>query len=133
MNGRDNPSDRYAGHLASLQARFAAALEACGYDAALVYSGALLPAFRDDQSYPFRPQAWFSIWAPLAPAPDCFWYIRPGARPVLLMSSPEDFWYRPAQVPSGDWTRHFVISRVASLAEARAALPQDLSRVALIG
>jgi Xaa-Pro dipeptidase len=127
------PGSEYAQHLASLQARFGASLEACGYDAALVYSGPLLPAFRDDQTYPFRPQAWFSIWAPLGPAPDCFWYIDPGAKPVLLLTSPPDFWYEPAARPAGDWTRHFTIRLVAGLDEARAALPQDLSRVALIG
>ena len=36
-------------------------------------------------------------------------------------------------MPTGEWTRHFEIQLVASLAAARAALPQDLSRVALIG
>ncbi len=124
---------QYSDHLADLQARFNGALERCGYDAALICSGLLLPAFRDDQTYPFRAQAWFSIWAPLTPAPDCFVYVKPGSRPVLLISSPEDFWYEPASLPTGEWTRHFAIKQVPSLAAARAALPQDLSRVALIG
>jgi len=123
----------YQDHLADLQARFNSALERSGYDAALIYSGLLLPAFRDDQSYPFRPQAWFSIWSPLTPAPDCFVYVKPGSMPKLLICSPEDFWYETASLPTGEWTRHFEIQPVASLAAARAALPQDLSRVALIG
>jgi Xaa-Pro dipeptidase len=123
----------YQDHLADLQARFNSALERSGYDAALIYSGLLLPAFRDDQSYPFRAQAWFSIWSPLTPAPDCFVYVKPGSRPKLLICSPEDFWYEPASIPTGEWTGHFEILQVASLAAARAALPQDLSRVALIG
>jgi Xaa-Pro dipeptidase len=123
----------YEDHLANLQARFNSALEGCGYDAALIYSGLLLPAFRDDQSYPFRAQAWFSIWAPLAPTPDCFIYVRPGSSPKLLISSPEDFWYQQARLPTGEWTRHFAIQLLPSLAAVRAALPQDLSRVALIG
>lgn len=124
---------QYSDHLADLQARFDSALERSGYAAALIYSGLLLPAFRDDQSYPFRAQAWFSIWAPLTPAPDCFVYVKPGSRPILLICSPEDFWYEPASLPTDEWTRHFVIRQVPSLAAARAALPQDLSGVALIG
>ena len=131
MNSRDNTE--YADHLESLQGRFSAALAASGHDAALVYSGPVLPAFRDDQSYPFRPQAWFSIWGPLDPAPDCFVYVKPGSRPLLLICSPPDFWYQPATLATGDWTRQFTIKQVPSLAEARAALPQNLSRVAFLG
>lgn len=123
----------YAQHLASLQDRFGAALGACGHDAALVYSGLLLPAFRDDQSYPFRPQAWFSIWAPMPPAPDCFVFVKPGSMPRLLICAPPDFWYQQATIPTGEWTGHFDIQLLGSLAEVRAALPQDLSRTALIG
>jgi len=123
----------YAQHLETLQARFESALGTAGHEAALVYSGLLLPAFRDDQSYPFRAPAWFSIWAPLPPTPDCFVHVKPGSRPELLICSPPDFWYEQATRPTGDWTRHFDIRVVGSLAEIRAALPQDLSRVALIG
>jgi Xaa-Pro dipeptidase len=123
----------YEQHLASLEARFSAALAASGHDAALVYSGLLLPAFRDDQSYPFRPQAWYSIWGPLPPAPDCFVYVKPGSRPGLLICSPADFWFEQQTIPTGDWTSYFDIRMVGSLAAVRAALPQNLSRVALIG
>ncbi len=123
----------YEQHLASLQARFGAALAACRYDAVLVYSGLLLPAFRDDQSYPFRPQAWYSIWGPLPASPDCFVYLKPGSRPRLLICSPADFWYAQQTIPTGDWTRHFEILLFGSLAALRAALPQDMSQVALLG
>jgi Xaa-Pro dipeptidase len=123
----------YELHLASLQSRFSAALAASPHDAVLVYSGLLLPVFRDDQSYPFRPQAWYSIWGPLPPAPDCFLYVKPGARPRLLICSPADFWYEPQARPTGQWTRHFEIEVLGSLSAVRAALPQNLARVALIG
>ena len=123
----------YEQHLVSLQERFDAALRGAALEAALVHSGLLLPAFRDDQSYPFRPQAWYSIWGPLPPAPDCFIYVKPGTSPRLLICAPPDFWYEPATKPLGEWTRCFEIQLVASLAAVRAALPQDLSRVALIG
>ncbi len=127
------PGSEYEQHLASLEARFGMALGHCGYDAALVYSGLLLPAFRDDQSYPFRPQAWYSIWGPLPPAPDCFIQVKPGSRPRLLICAPDDFWYAQQRLPEGDWTRHFDIQLCGSLAATRAALPQDMSQVALIG
>jgi Xaa-Pro dipeptidase len=123
----------YEQHLESLQERFSVALQAASLEAALVHSGLLLPAFRDDQSYPFRPQAWYSIWGPLPPAPECFIYVKPGTTPKLLICAPADFWYEQASTPRGEWTRHFEIQLVGSLAAARAALPQDLSRVALIG
>src|SRR3984885_15062567 len=133
LTASPQPGSEYAQHLATLQARFAAALAASGHDAALVYSGPVLPVFRDDQEYPFRAQAWFSIWGPLPPAPDCFLYVKPGAKPLLLICSPPDFWYEQPPLPTGDWTGHFELRQVASLAAARDALPQDLSRVALIG
>jgi Xaa-Pro dipeptidase len=123
----------YEQHLASLQSRFSAALAGSTYDAILVYSGLLLPLFRDDQSYPFRPQAWYSIWGPLPPAPDCFLYVKPGARPRLIICAPADFWYQPQARPTGAWTRHFEIEVLGSLDAVRAALPQNLTRVALIG
>ena len=123
----------YEQHLESLQARFSIALQGASFDAALVHSGLLLPAFRDDQSYPFRPQAWYSIWGPLPPAPECFVYVKPGTTPRLLICAPADFWYEQTSRPLGEWTRYFEIQLVPSLNAARAALPQDLSRVALIG
>ena len=123
----------YEHHLESLQARFDVALQAASLEAALVHSGLLLPAFRDDQTYPFKPQAWYSIWGPLPPAPQCFVYAKPGTIPRLLICAPADFWYEQAGAPTGEWTRYFEIQLVPSLAAARAALPQDLSRVALIG
>jgi len=43
------------------------------------------------------------------------------------------FWYEQQTIPTGDWTRHFEIQLFGSLAALRAALPQDLSQVALLG
>jgi Xaa-Pro dipeptidase len=123
----------YEHHLHTLQARFSGALQAASLEAALVHSGLLLSVFRDDQSYPFKPQAWYSIWGPLPPAPDCFVYVKPGTTPRLLICAPPDFWFEQVSTPRGDWTRYFEIQLVPSLEAARAALPQDLSRVALIG
>ena len=119
-------------HLAGLCERTAAALEACGHAALLVHSGALLPVFQDDRTYPFEANAPFKVWSPLD-VPDCFVHFEPGRRPRLLVHSPTDYWYKTAALPQDYWTAHFEILSCADLAAARAALPRDLSRTAYLG
>ena len=123
----------YASHLASLQRRTEQALEACDLEAVLLYSGPLMPIFRDDQSQPFRAHAWFKAWAPVTDVPDCLLYVRPGERPRLLFHCPTDFWYESAPPPRAPWTSHFDIIAVPDLAAARAELPPSLKRTAFIG
>jgi Xaa-Pro dipeptidase len=123
----------FADHLRILEQRFARALAKTTYEAVLVYSGAAPIIFRDDNTYPFRVHPPFKVWVPLIDAPECFIYFQPGRRPVLLLHRPTDYWYKPAEVPSGYWTAQFDINPVADLAEARAALPADLTRTVFIG
>ncbi|MGH8284427.1 MAG: Xaa-Pro dipeptidase, partial [Steroidobacteraceae bacterium] len=104
-----------------------------GADAVLLYSGAAPMIFRDDNSYPFRVHPPFKVWVPLTDAPECFVYFEPGRKPVLLLHRPTDYWYKPSEIPSAYWTRHFDIHAVADLAAARAALPLDLSRTVFVG
>ena len=120
-------------YLATVAARTTRALEASGYSALLVHSGALLTVFEDDRTYPFEAHAPFKVWAPLGDVPDCFVYFEPSRTPVLLFHRPADFWYKPANVPQAYWTRHFEIHPVADRAAARKHLPHDLGRVAYIG
>jgi Xaa-Pro dipeptidase len=120
-------------YLATVAARTARALEATGYSALLVHSGALLTVFEDDRTYPFEAHAPFKVWAPLGDVPDSFVYFEPSRTPVLLFHRPADFWYKPANVPQAYWTRHFEIHPVADRAAARKHLPLDLGRVAYIG
>jgi hypothetical protein len=130
MNGRDNPGNEpmtaagteYAQHLESLQARFSSALIATGHDAA---EGAFGPASTGI--------SWWSELSVPAPAQDCCVFVKAGSRPKLLICAPPDIWYAQATIPTGDWTGNVELQLVASRAEARAALPQDLSRVALSG
>ena len=123
----------YAAHAASMQQRFEQALSASGWRSALVYSGSLTPIFRDDQTQPFRAHAWFKAWAPLTSVPECLILVRPGDKPLLLFHQPADFWYEPAPLPQGDWTRHFELRAVPDLKAARAALPESLGQTAFIG
>jgi Xaa-Pro dipeptidase len=123
----------YAAHLAVITNRFSRALEACGYDGVLIHSGSPPMVFEDDQTYPFRVNAPFKVWAPLTDVPDCFIWFEPGKRPQLLLHQPADYWYKPATTPEDYWTPHFDLTPVADRDAARASLPQDLSRAAYIG
>jgi Xaa-Pro dipeptidase len=120
-------------YLATVAARTALALEACGYSALLVHSGSLLTIFEDDRTYPFEAHAPFKVWTPLGDVPDCFVYFEPSHRPVLIFHRPADFWYKAAELPKAYWTRHFDIRPAPDLAAARKHLPHDLSKVAYIG
>jgi Xaa-Pro dipeptidase len=123
----------FAIHIEALRARTAQALEACGYDGLLVYAGALQPVFEDDRTYPFEANAPFKVWVPLQDAPGSFVWVRPGSVPQLIVERPQDYWYKPAQIPTGYWVRHFDVHTVPDVAAARALLPKDLARAAYIG
>ena len=120
-------------HLQSVCKAAAQALGATGSGSLLVHSGSPPMIFEDDQPYPFQAHAPFKAWAPLSDVPDSFVYFEPDSRPQLLFHSPPDYWYKPASLPQGYWTRHFDIRSVTDRNAARAALPRDLSRTAYIG
>jgi Xaa-Pro dipeptidase len=123
----------FAAHLATVCDRTMRALEACGYTALLVHAGSPLTVFEDDRTYPFEAHAPFKVWVPLADAPDSLVWFEPGRRPRLILYQPRDYWYKPADRPRGHWVRHFELRVAADPGEARAALPQDLSRAAYLG
>jgi len=123
----------FAAHSELMRERFARALEVSGYDAVLVHAGSPPQVFADDQHYPFRVNAAFKSWVPLTQVPDSWLYFKPGETPLLLFSSPVDFWHKSAAVPTAYWTRHFDMRAVADRSAARALLPRDLSRTAFIG
>ena len=123
----------FAAHVAALCERSAHALAACGFRGLLVYAGSPLPVFEDDRNYPFVTNAPFKVWAPLEDAPGSFVWFEPGARPRLILERPQDYWYKPVELPQGYWVRHFDIRTAADRAAARALLPADLSGAAYIG
>jgi Xaa-Pro dipeptidase len=120
-------------HIEAICARTARALEVCGYAGLLVYAGSLLPVFEDDHTYPFKANAPFKVWAPLLDAPGSFVWFEPGAAPRLIIERPEDYWYKPADVPQGYWVPHFDVRTAVDRTAARALLPADLSHAAYIG
>ena len=125
--------DSFGPHIESVCERTARALEAYGYSGLLVYAGSLLPVFEDDRTYPFEANAPFKVWVPLQDAPGSFVWFEPGHTPRLIVERPEDYWYKPADLPHGYWVRHFDVRTAPDRASARAVLPADLSRAAYLG
>ncbi len=121
----------YNQHLERLGAGYAQALATCGYDAAVVHSGA--PQKRsefDDQYWPLRVTPHFQHWLPLAEA-ECAVVVVPGKRPKLIWNKQVSFWEKPAKVEGEHWQAGFDIALVTTLDAARAELPQG--RVAFVG
>jgi Xaa-Pro dipeptidase len=123
----------FASHLQTVCTRTEEALSACGYAGLLVHSGSLLTVFEDDRTYPFEAHAPFKVWVPLSDAPDSFVWFEPGLRPRLIVHTPRDYWYKPADLPQGYWVERFDVHGAEDLAAARALLPHDLSRAAYVG
>jgi Xaa-Pro dipeptidase len=120
-------------HLEAVCARSAEALRACGYAGLLVHSGSLLTVFEDDRTYPFEAHAPYRVWVPACEVPDSFVWFEPGLRPRLIVHTPRDYWYKPADLPQGYWVGCFDVHGAEDLAAARELLPHDLSRAAYIG
>jgi Xaa-Pro dipeptidase len=123
----------FTAHIASICKRSADALGDCGFAGLLVHSGSPLTVFEDDRTYPFETNAPFKVWVPLQDAPGSFVWFEPGAKPRLIVERPEDYWYKPADLPAGYWVRHFDVRTAPDRAAARALLPADLSRTAYLG
>ncbi len=92
----------YLEHIAELQQRYGAALEAGGFAGVVIHSGYAASKTRfDDQYWPFRPTPWFQHWLPLV-EPDAALLLAPGAKPKLLRAPNTNFWEQPPEV-AHDW------------------------------
>lgn len=109
----------YGAHLAIMDQRLDEALQAAGFDGAIVFAGDEKRVFRDDQVYPFRAEPYFKAWVPLTDTPGSFLRLVPGQRPMLVYKQLEDYWHEPPSDPTGYWTAHFDIRVVRNEAEAR--------------
>jgi Xaa-Pro dipeptidase len=130
---QDNLSALYPAHLAEVGKRSADALAACGRDTLVVAAGMPHGWFLDDQDYPFKANPHFLHWLPLTDAPGSWVIYTPGAKPKLVFLQPHDYWHVVPNAPSGYWVEHFDIVIIRSAEEARAHLPKDPSRCAIIG
>jgi Xaa-Pro dipeptidase len=111
-------AELYDGHLKEVMARADRALNAGGYDGLITCSGSLVYYYLDDSAYPFRTNPRYRAWLPDA-SPDCFVVYRPGSRPKLVFTQPDDYWYLPPERPEGYWVSHFDLEIVRSPAELR--------------
>lgn len=112
----------YQEHFHTVLERTQKALEHCGYDQLIIHSGSPVPAFLDDQSYPYRANPHFLYWVPLTNFPDSFVVVSTSEKPKLVLLQPIDFWHTAKDVPEGAWLELFDIISVATLDEAERLL-----------
>lgn len=132
-NPQDNLAALYPAHLEEIEKRSADALPACGSDTLVIAAGQPHGWFLDDQDYPFKANPHFLAWLPLTDAPGSWIVYTPGARPKLVFLQPHDYWHVVPAAPVGYWTQHFDIVTIRSPDEARAHLPKDPARCAIVG
>lgn len=130
---QDNLSALYPAHLAEIERRSADALAACGRDTLAVASGMPGDWFLDDQGPAFKANPHFLHWLPLAEAPGSWIVYTPGTKPKLVFLQPRDYWNVVPSAPSGYWTQHFEIVTIHTPEAARAHLPKDPARCAIVG
>jgi Xaa-Pro dipeptidase len=109
MGAEKTVTEGYKNHVAELQRRWEQALQAEGYDAALIHAGSKLVSFLDDYEYPFRCNPHLLWWAPLTSQHDSALLIRPGERPKLFYYQPDDYWYLPPADPESWWADEFEV------------------------
>lgn len=123
----------YAEHLAVIKRRSEVALERAGFDHLVVPSGHTQYQFLDDRDYPFHVNPQFKHWLPVTKAPGSWLVYTPGTRPRLIYLQPHDYWHVVPDAPAGYWVEHFDITIIRTVAEARAHLPDDPARCAIVG
>lgn len=122
----------YPAHLAALMKRTDRALAASGFDALVVFAGRPPLQFLDDQDYPYKVNPQFKAWVPIVDNPRCILVYEPGSKPTVLFFRPNDYWHKPAQLPTAAWTG--AVNWVAIDDDAKASHHwTNLGRVAFIG
>jgi Xaa-Pro dipeptidase len=121
----------YRDHVDRVQQHWEEALEAEGFERALIHAGSHLVSFLDDYEYPFRCNPHLLWWAPLLRHHDSALLVRHGERPKLYFYQPDDYWHTPPADPEPWWAEAFDIVAVR---EADAWKQANIdSRTACIG
>lgn len=100
-------------HIQERERKLADALDATGFDALVVSSGAPHTYFADDQDAPFRAAAHFTHWCPLS-GPHHVLRLEPGAKPRLFRHAPEDYWYEPPVLGEPFWLGEIDLEEAAT-------------------
>lgn len=130
MTGR--LAELYPDHIRTLKERHDRALAESGYDHLIIFGGTTRMAFLDDMPYPFKANPHFKAWVPVIDNPNCFIVYTPAEKPRLIYFQPVDYWYKPAETPSGYWVEHFEIRVIVTPEDARKYQPSS-GRTAFIG
>ena len=128
----DRLASLYPAHLKTIKERHDRALAATKFDAVVIFAGAPHMIFLDDNPYPFRVNPHFKSWVPIVDNPHCCIFYTPGSKPTLIYWQPIDYWYKPADSPSGFWVDSFDI-RIVRTPEAAADQIPRKGRIAFIG
>jgi len=123
----------YPPHRAALAARADVALERGGFDHLVIAAGQPSVQFLDDRPYPFAVNPHFKHWLPVTRAPGSWLAYTPGRKPKLVYLQPHDYWHVVPEAPAGYWVDEFDIVVVREAKDARAHLPADAARCAIIG
>ncbi|MDX1706608.1 Xaa-Pro dipeptidase [Pseudidiomarina sp.] len=123
----------YADHIATVRARFDAALEATDFDSVLVYAGQPRLAFLDDNPYPFRVNPLFKYWIPVTQSPKSALFYQPGQKPVVFLFQPRDFWHADVKVPKEEWQDYVELVVIDDQKKIASHLGDKLKQAALLG
>ena len=122
----------YASHLATLMRRTDRSLQKSGFDALVIQAGCPPIQFLDDQDYPYKVNPQFKAWVPIVDNPRCILLYSPGALPTVLFYQPNDFWHKPAKLPTAPWTA--AVNLITMDDDSKAAVHwAKFGRVAFIG
>ena len=133
MNQTTDLSPSYNAHLETLSDRTARALERGGFDHLVIPAGLPPTLFLDDRECHFHVNPHFKHWLPVTQAPGSWLVITPGSKPKLIYLQPHDYWHVVPDAPTGYWVEHFDIHVIRRADDARALLPANASRCAIIG
>jgi Xaa-Pro dipeptidase len=137
MSSTDNTPDNaaYVQHLQIVQSRWNDALEATGFDAALVAAGHARPYFLDDQAPVFRANPHLTQWFNDDNCEHSLLLVAAGQRPRLFFYQPEDYWHQAPQAP--DRLSPFMDLQLygdpAKLESAALDAARRINRVAYVG
>ena len=122
----------YRDHLQTVMRRADDALSAAGFDALVIHAGVPPIQFLDDQTYPYKVNPHFKAWVPILDNPQCVLIYVPGSRPRVLFHQPNDYWHKPASLPSEPWTEAVELVPMPDPASAGGEWAK-LGRVAFVG
>ena len=107
---RSMNTSSYQEHIATLQARYAKAMQHFNLDAIVLASGQKTYYFQDDHTAPFHAYSGAQQWLPFTLNTDTYLIIQAGQKPRIVWPIRDDFWHAPNPVPAGEWQDEWDIS-----------------------